>query len=298
MVWNGHKVTGCASIRGVHKFLKWGTSESSASPPCLLQPMAVVRWYSFFQPSRHTLWPRRHVEKPKFFSCPRAPPASAWITRVRTIPSSSVIALSFNIAFGYTRSRRSANARSPKRTSSRALSSVLFWTSTPLLTRQAGWRFFKKHGISLSDDVKTILQSAKSNLNALNTVDFGPKRPFSVGECALCAQMINSIFNQYFTLKMNSNDKMLCGNIANKQKINVLKWPFKFDWSRSSPKTSTSSPIWVIGISPVFRVGRLWGFKRRCQALCMCVFVNPQFKLIKLKPAEIPVNAISFLNAN
>jgi hypothetical protein len=36
----------------------------------------------------------------------------------------------------------------------------------------------------LSDDAKPILQSAKSNLNALNAVDFGPKRPFSVGEYA------------------------------------------------------------------------------------------------------------------
>ena len=34
----------------------------------------------------------------------------------------------------------------------------------------------------LSYDVKTILQSAESNLNALNTVDFRPKRPFSVGD--------------------------------------------------------------------------------------------------------------------
>jgi hypothetical protein len=42
---------------------------------------------------------------------------------------------------------------------------------------QKAWNF-------LSDDVKTILQSAESNLNALSTVDFGPKRPFSVGECA------------------------------------------------------------------------------------------------------------------
>ena len=38
-----------------------------------------------------------------------------------------------------------------------------------------------------------------------------------------------------FTIKMNSNDKVLCGNIAYKQDINVLKWPQKFDWSRSSP---------------------------------------------------------------
>jgi len=32
-----------------------------------------------------------------------------------------------------------------------------------------------------------------------------------------------------FTLKMNSNDKILCDNIVNKQHIDVLKLPQKFD---------------------------------------------------------------------
>ena len=41
----------------------------------------------------------------------------------------------------------------------------------------------------LSDDVKDSLQRAESNLNALNTVDLGPKRPFSVGECELWARL-------------------------------------------------------------------------------------------------------------
>jgi hypothetical protein len=41
----------------------------------------------------------------------------------------------------------------------------------------------------LSDDAKASLQRAESNLNALNTVDLGPKRPFSVGECALWARL-------------------------------------------------------------------------------------------------------------
>jgi hypothetical protein len=31
-------------------------------------------------------------------------------------------------------------------------------------------------------------------------------------------------------------------------------------------------------------------------SLCACVFVNPQFKLIQLEPAEIPLNVISVLN--
>ena len=46
----------------------------------------------------------------------------------------------------------------------------------------------------LSDDVKASLQRAESNLNALNTVDLGPKRPFSVGECALWARLTGPRF--------------------------------------------------------------------------------------------------------
>ena len=45
-----------------------------------------------------------------------------------------------------------------------------------------------------SDDVKARLQRAESNLNALNTVDLGPKRPFSVGECALWARLTGPQF--------------------------------------------------------------------------------------------------------
>jgi hypothetical protein len=46
----------------------------------------------------------------------------------------------------------------------------------------------------LSDDVKASLQRAESNLDALNTADFGPKRPFSVGECALWARLTGPRF--------------------------------------------------------------------------------------------------------
>jgi hypothetical protein len=46
----------------------------------------------------------------------------------------------------------------------------------------------------LSDDVKARLQSAESNLDALNTVDLGPKRPFSVDECALWARLTGQRF--------------------------------------------------------------------------------------------------------
>jgi hypothetical protein len=46
----------------------------------------------------------------------------------------------------------------------------------------------------LSDDVKARFQSAESNLYALNTVDLGPKRPFSVGEFALWARLTGPQF--------------------------------------------------------------------------------------------------------
>ena len=97
--------------------------------------------------------------------------------------------------FYYGQTRRTVRDRSPKRTCSRALSSDLFWTSTPLITRQAGCRFLKKAWNLLSDNVKASLQSAESNLNALSTVDLGPKRPFSVGECALWARLTGPQFS-------------------------------------------------------------------------------------------------------
>jgi hypothetical protein len=37
--------------------------------------------------------------------------------------------------------------------------------------------------------VKAILRIAESNLDGLNAVDLGPKRPFSAGECALWARL-------------------------------------------------------------------------------------------------------------
>ena len=46
----------------------------------------------------------------------------------------------------------------------------------------------------LSDDVKASLQRAESNLNALHTVDLGPKRPFSVSKCALWARLTGPQF--------------------------------------------------------------------------------------------------------
>jgi hypothetical protein len=46
----------------------------------------------------------------------------------------------------------------------------------------------------LSVDVKSVLRNAESNLDVLNTVNLGPKRPFGVGECALWARLAGSKF--------------------------------------------------------------------------------------------------------
>jgi hypothetical protein len=48
----------------------------------------------------------------------------------------------------------------------------------------------------LSDDVKAVLQIAEPNINALNTVHLGPKRPFSVGKCALWARLTGPRFSR------------------------------------------------------------------------------------------------------
>jgi hypothetical protein len=76
---------------------------------------------------------------------------------------------------------------------SRALSSVLFGPLPHLSPDRRGAGYSKAWNL-LSDDVKASLQRAEYNLNALNTVDLGPKRPFGVGECALWAWLIGPQF--------------------------------------------------------------------------------------------------------
>ena len=46
----------------------------------------------------------------------------------------------------------------------------------------------------LSGSVEAIFRIAESNLDALNTVDLGPKRLFGVGECALWAWLTGPRF--------------------------------------------------------------------------------------------------------
>jgi hypothetical protein len=46
----------------------------------------------------------------------------------------------------------------------------------------------------LSDNLEAIFRIAESNLDALSTVDLGPKRPFSVVDCALWARVAGPRF--------------------------------------------------------------------------------------------------------
>ena len=64
----------------------------------------------------------------------------------------------------------------------------------PISHPTGGVQVLQKAWNLLSDDVKASLQPAESNLNALNTVDLGPKRLFSVGDCALWARLTGPQF--------------------------------------------------------------------------------------------------------
>ena len=66
----------------------------------------------------------------------------------------------------------------------------LYFTSHPAGRVQV----YQKKMDLFSDGVKAIFRTAESNLDALNTVDLGPKRPFSLGECALWARVAGPQF--------------------------------------------------------------------------------------------------------
>ena len=61
----------------------------------------------------------------------------------------------------------------------------LYPTSHPA----GGVQVLQKAWGPLSNDEKAIFRIAESNLDALSTVDLGPKHPFSVGKCALWARL-------------------------------------------------------------------------------------------------------------
>jgi len=49
-----------------------------------------------------------------------------------------------------------------------------------------------------------------------------------------------------------------------------------------------------LGYLIFFYIGRLWGLRRKCYTLFMCVFMNPQIKFIRLTPTEIALAVIWF----
>ena len=55
----------------------------------------------------------------------------------------------------------------------------------PICNPTGGVRVLEEAWNLLSDDAKATFRIAESNLDALYTVDLRPKRPFSVGKCAL-----------------------------------------------------------------------------------------------------------------
>jgi hypothetical protein len=82
----------------------------------------------------------------------------------------------------------------PQNERAHARSNLPFLKHYPIHHLTGGVQVLQKAWNLLSDDVKAGLQSAESNLDALNTVDLGPKRPFSVGECALWARLAGPQF--------------------------------------------------------------------------------------------------------
>jgi hypothetical protein len=69
-----------------------------------------------------------------------------------------------------------------------ARSHVSFLNLYPTFHPAGGVQVLQKEWGHLSDDAKAIFRIAEANQDALSTVDLGPKRRFSVGECALWAR--------------------------------------------------------------------------------------------------------------
>jgi hypothetical protein len=82
-----------------------------------------------------------------------------------------------------------ARASGPQNERPHARFHLSFLDLCPTYYPTSGVQVLQKECNLLSGDVKASLQSAESNLDALNTVDLGPKRPFSVGECALWVRL-------------------------------------------------------------------------------------------------------------
>jgi hypothetical protein len=84
--------------------------------------------------------------------------------------------------------------RVPKNEHAYSRSHLSFFNLYLTSHQTGGVLFFQKERDHLSDDVKEIFRIAEFNLDALSTVDLGPKRPFGVNECALKARLAGPRF--------------------------------------------------------------------------------------------------------
>jgi hypothetical protein len=79
--------------------------------------------------------------------------------------------------------------------------------------------------------VKGVIRIAEFNLDALNTVDLGTKRPFSVGECALWALLAGPRFGAQVAAVVSLVEAkkamaMKYGNTTGDSIKNFLESPF------------------------------------------------------------------------
>ena len=99
---------------------------------------------------------------------------------------------------------------------------------------------------------------------------FNDNSEISKGRGPLVATYKMHYVGTTFTMKMNSNDKILCDNILNKQDTKVLL--LQFDWGRSSLTTLTSSSIWVIGLS-LFSISAVFEVSSAVAKHSLCEFL-------------------------
>jgi hypothetical protein len=81
----------------------------------------------------------------------------------------------------------------------------------------------------MSTTITPLYSAAPFEVNSEPHTGARPSVRLCVGpELARCVHKMYYV-GTTFTMKMNSNDKILCGNIFNKQHINLLKRPLKLD---------------------------------------------------------------------
>jgi hypothetical protein len=117
----------------------------------------------------------------------------------------------------------------------------LFLDLYPTYHPTGGVQVLQKAWNLLSGDVKASLQSAESNLDALKTVDLGPKRPFSVGECAPHpALLASTVFGVRVAAVIQHKIVLVEPDFAQSAKLEVQQrpWPGRGGQQRSRRKWS------------------------------------------------------------